>query len=103
MGSKGRFGKYGGQYVPETLMNALIELEEAYRKAAHDPAFERNSPRTSPNMRDAPLRSRSVRTCPGTSALRSISNGRISFTAARTSLTIRSGRRFSQNGWERDG
>ena len=28
--SKGRFGKHGGQYIPETLMNAVIELEEAY-------------------------------------------------------------------------
>lgn len=26
----GRFGKHGGQYMPETLMNAVIELEEAY-------------------------------------------------------------------------
>ena len=26
--SKGRFGKHGGQYMPETLMNAVIELEE---------------------------------------------------------------------------
>lgn len=26
----GRFGVHGGQYVPETLMNAIIELEEAY-------------------------------------------------------------------------
>jgi tryptophan synthase beta chain len=41
MDGKGRFGKYGGQYVPETLMNALIELEDAYTKAGHDPAFER--------------------------------------------------------------
>ncbi len=41
MGNKGRFGKYGGQYVPETLMNALIELEDAYQHTAHDPAFER--------------------------------------------------------------
>ena len=41
MGSKGRFGKYGGQYVPETLMNALIELEDAYAKATHDPVFGR--------------------------------------------------------------
>jgi tryptophan synthase beta chain len=41
MGNKGRFGKYGGQYVPETLMNALIELEDAYTHAAHDPLFER--------------------------------------------------------------
>ena len=41
MTGKGRFGKYGGQYVPETLMNALIELEDAYTKAIHDPAFEK--------------------------------------------------------------
>ncbi|MEN6395730.1 MAG: tryptophan synthase subunit beta [Methanoregula sp.] len=39
MAGKGRFGKYGGQYVPETLMNALIELEDAYTHAAVDPAF----------------------------------------------------------------
>ncbi len=35
----GRFGPYGGQYVPETLMNALIELEEAYRRYREDAAF----------------------------------------------------------------
>lgn len=28
--SNGRFGIHGGQYIPETLMNAVIELEEAY-------------------------------------------------------------------------
>ena len=28
---KGRFGQYGGQYVPETVMNAVNELEEAYK------------------------------------------------------------------------
>ncbi len=41
MEKKGRFGKYGGQYVPETLMAALIELEEAYDAARRDPAFSR--------------------------------------------------------------
>ena len=40
MEGKGRFGRYGGQYVPETLMNALIELEDAYADAARDPVFE---------------------------------------------------------------
>ncbi|WNQ09274.1 tryptophan synthase subunit beta [Paenibacillus aurantius] len=35
----GRFGKFGGKYVPETLMNALIELEEAYHKYSQDPEF----------------------------------------------------------------
>jgi len=39
MTGKGRFGKYGGQYVPETLMNALIELEGAYNEATHDKKF----------------------------------------------------------------
>lgn len=35
----GRFGKYGGRFVPETLMEALIDLENAYREAAADEAF----------------------------------------------------------------
>lgn len=38
--SKGRFGNYGGQYVPETLMNALLELEEAYNRFKKDPEFQ---------------------------------------------------------------
>ncbi|MCR4780561.1 MAG: tryptophan synthase subunit beta [Ruminiclostridium sp.] len=37
--SKGRFGIHGGQYIPETLMNAVIELEEAYNKYRDDPQF----------------------------------------------------------------
>lgn len=37
--SKGRFGVHGGQYIPETLMNAVIELEEAYNHYKDDPAF----------------------------------------------------------------
>jgi tryptophan synthase beta chain len=36
---KGRFGAYGGRYVPETLMAALEELEHAYDEADADPAF----------------------------------------------------------------
>jgi tryptophan synthase beta chain len=36
---KGRYGIYGGQYVPETLMQALTELEEAYAASKNDPAF----------------------------------------------------------------
>ena len=38
--SKGRFGVHGGQYMPETLMNAVIELEEAYSRLKDDPAFQ---------------------------------------------------------------
>ncbi len=39
--SKGRFGVHGGQYIPETLMNAMLELEEAYNKYKDDPDFNR--------------------------------------------------------------
>ncbi|MEA5506209.1 tryptophan synthase subunit beta [Halotia wernerae UHCC 0503] len=36
----GRFGKFGGKYVPETLMPALAELETAYQQYRHDPSFQ---------------------------------------------------------------
>ncbi len=36
---KAHFGIHGGQYIPETLMNAVIELEEAYNKYKDDPKF----------------------------------------------------------------
>ncbi len=36
----GRFGKYGGKYVPETLMPALSELETAYNRYKNDPEFQ---------------------------------------------------------------
>src|SRR6185503_17932641 len=37
--SAGRFGRFGGQYVAETLMPAVGELERAYQEAQADPAF----------------------------------------------------------------
>lgn len=37
---KGRFGIHGGQYIPETLMNAIIELEKAYNYYKNDSAFQ---------------------------------------------------------------
>lgn len=39
--ARGHFGLFGGQFVPETLMPALEELEEAFREASADPEFER--------------------------------------------------------------
>ena len=39
MDKVGRFGIFGGQYVPETVMNAVHELEEAYDKYGNDPEF----------------------------------------------------------------
>lgn len=38
---KGRFGIHGGQYIPETLMNAVTELEKAYEYYKNDPKFKR--------------------------------------------------------------
>ncbi len=38
---KGRFGIHGGQYIPETLMNAVFELEQAYNHYKNDPKFNR--------------------------------------------------------------
>ena len=37
--TKGRYGIHGGQYLPETLMNAVLELEQAYEKYKNDPTF----------------------------------------------------------------
>jgi tryptophan synthase beta chain len=39
--NRGYFGKYGGRFVPETLMQALFELEELYRNAKKDPVFKK--------------------------------------------------------------
>ena len=39
--SKGRYGVHGGQYVPETLMNAVLELEKAYEHYKDDPEFNK--------------------------------------------------------------
>ena len=36
---KSHYGQFGGQYIPESLMTILHELENAYRSAMHDPAF----------------------------------------------------------------
>jgi tryptophan synthase beta chain len=38
--SRGRYGDFGGRYVPETLMTAVQQLERAYDEARRDPAFE---------------------------------------------------------------
>jgi tryptophan synthase beta chain len=37
--SSGRYGIHGGQYIPETLMNAVLELEQSYNHYKNDPAF----------------------------------------------------------------
>src|SRR5665647_1714011 len=37
----GKYGKYGGRFVPEVLMEAISELEQAYDKARNDPEFQK--------------------------------------------------------------
>ena len=37
--TKGRYGIHGGQYIPETLMNAVIELEKAYNHYKNDKEY----------------------------------------------------------------
>lgn len=39
--AEGRFGQFGGRYVPETLMSALLELEAQYHQASNDPEFQK--------------------------------------------------------------
>ena len=46
----GRFGVYGGRYVPETLMAALDELERAYDKARRDPKFQKRLDRAAADL-----------------------------------------------------
>ena len=41
MSKIGRYGEYGGQYVPETVMNAVHELEAAYATYKDDPDFQK--------------------------------------------------------------
>src|SRR2546422_4267200 len=38
--SRGRYGHFGGQYVPETLMSACLELDQAWAEAKADPGFQ---------------------------------------------------------------
>ena len=39
--ARGRFGRFGGRFVPETLMHPLQQLEDEYERARQDPEFQR--------------------------------------------------------------
>jgi tryptophan synthase beta chain len=54
---KGKYGKYGGKYVPETLINALEELEALYNKVKDEESFiaELNDLQKNYNGRQTPL------------------------------------------------
>ena len=53
---KGRFGKHGGQYIPETLMNAVLELEKAYEYYRHDTQFQQELDELMKNYAGRPSR-----------------------------------------------
>ena len=38
--TKGRYGQHGGQYIPETLMNEIINLEKTYEQLKNEPEFK---------------------------------------------------------------
>ena len=53
--ARGRFGQFGGMYVPETLMTPLLDLTKAYDEARRDPAFQQAvSPTCSGTTPDVP-------------------------------------------------
>ena len=95
----GRFGEFGGRFVPETLMPACIELERAFREAWADAGFRTEL--------DALLRDYAGRPSPLTEChrlseqlgVRSCSSGRTSTTPARTRSTTCWARRCSPSGW----
>ncbi|CAJ1964187.1 unnamed protein product [Sphenostylis stenocarpa] len=55
--SRGRFGRFGGKYVPETLMFALTELESAFHSLASDEHFQKELAETLRDFvgRESPL------------------------------------------------
>ena len=60
--AQGHFGRYGGRFVPETLMAPLIELEKAYAAARRDRKFQRRLARACwPTTPGGPRRSTSPR------------------------------------------
>lgn len=85
------FGEFGGQYVPESLIPALDQLEAAFVEAQNDPELEPNSPATSRTTSVVPRHSRSAPSYPkpekGRGTRGSSSNEKTSFTAAHTKPT----------------
>ena len=97
----GRFGAYGGRYVPETLMAALEELEAAYAEAQADPAFQAElddllhdycRPAHAALLRQAAERD-------SWAARRSTSSAKTCCTPARTRSTTRSARGCWRGAW----
>ena len=95
--SKGRFGVHGGQYIPETLMNAVIELEEAYNLYKNDPEFNRELQELLNEYAGRPSRLYFAKRM-----TEDLGGAKIYLTTpARTKSTTCSDRFFSRNGWEK--
>jgi len=89
----GRFGPYGGRYVPETLMVPLFELERAYEAAKSDPKFQSRFQDLLKNFAGRPTPLQLPRVSPKNSVARvSISSVKICSTLARTKSTTPSAR-----------
>ena len=97
-----RFGPYGGRYVPETLVSALEELDEAYETLPRRPGVPRRAPHAADRLRrpaDAALPAPTG--CPSAPAAASTSSGRTWPTPARTRSTTPSARSCSPRAWAR--
>jgi len=91
----GRFGPYGGRYVPETLMVPLLELERVYEQAKSDATFQAKFNDLLKISLAVPRRFNSPNVSPNTSAARaSTSNAKTFSTPARTKSTTPSARAF---------
>ena len=94
-----RFGPYGGQFVPETLMPALAELEAAWVEARADAGFQADLAAAAARLRGPPDAAvRGAAALRGASAARSGSSARTCCTPARTRSTTRSARRCWPSG-----
>ena len=103
-GVEHRFGPYGGQYVPETLMPALAELEAAWIAARDDPGYRAELDGAAARLRRAPDAAVPRRAALSEVAGRAIWLKREDLiTPARTSSTTRSARRCSPGGWASGG
>ena len=95
-----RFGPYGGQYVPETLMPALVELEDGVDRRARRSRLPRRARRAAARLRRPAVAAVPGRAAQrGAPATRSTSSARTSTTPARTRSTTRSARRCWPSGW----
>ena len=91
----GKYGRFGGSFVPETLVAALSELSRPMRVFAEITIFNSSSADICPRLREGQPLCYSPKTCRRNSAApRSISSVRILLTAAPIRSTIRSARLF---------